>query len=167
MSEYTVYGPYRIPVDKRPAGRRVGDLEAFWIDAISLKKKRGCYVFGMSASGGLIPYYVGKTVKIFEKECFTSHKIEKYNEALCEYKRGRPVMFFVTAPNKKGIVNGREIKIIEDFLIQVGLARNEELLNIKGTKKAKWSITHVVRGGIGKPTKAERKFKSMMRLGRD
>jgi hypothetical protein len=75
-------------------------------------------------------------------------------------------MFFVTAPSKKGVANGREIKTIEDFLIQVGLARNEELLNIKGTKKAKWSIAHVVRGGIGKPTKTERKFKSMMGLGR-
>jgi hypothetical protein len=164
MGKYIVYGPYRIPVDKRPAGRRIGDLEIFWKDANTLKKKCGCYVFGMSASGSLTPYYVGKTTRTFEKECFSSHKIEKYNEALCEYKRGRPVMFFVAALNKKGIANGRVISAIEDFLLQVGLARNEELLNIKGTKKANWSITHVVRGGFGKPTKAERKFKSMMGL---
>ena len=166
MSEYTVFGPYRIPVDKKYVGRRIGDFAAFWDTASDFKDMVGCYVFGMSAGKGIVPYYVGKTTKCFEAECFTSHKTEKYNEALSEYKRGRPVMFFVTAFKKKGKMNRKEIHLMEDFLIQVGLARNEQLLNIKGTKQERWSITHIVRGGIGKPTKPEGKFKSMMGLHR-
>lgn len=162
MSNYSIFGPYNIPIQSKPSGRRISEFDTFWNKANELRKKCGCYVFAMSSSRNLIPYYVGKTTKGFEKECFSSHKMEKYNEALSEYKKGQPVMFFVVHPIRKGKLNEREIGGIEDFLIQLSVARNDGLLNIKGAKQPTWSISHVIRGRKGKPSKATQKFKKML-----
>ena len=162
MNNYSVFGPYNIPIKLKPNGRRIGELDTFWNEVHELTDRCGCYVFAMSVSRGFVPYYVGKATKGFKKECFSSDKPNKYNEALSEYKRGRPVMFFVAHPIKKGKLNEREISDIEDFLIQLSIARNDALLNIKGTKQPEWSISHVIRGRKGKPSKAEQKFKKML-----
>lgn len=166
MTEYKVYGPYKVPVIKKPAGRRIGEIVDFWNTKKTrrLTKRCGIYVFGMRAGRGIVPYYVGKTTNKFEFECFQPHKLDKYNEALTEYKRGRPVIFFLARPIKRGVVKEKEIGQIEDLLIQLASVRNRELLNIKGKKRPKWSIAGVIRGTQGQPSIATKSFKKMMNM---
>jgi len=164
MTEYEVRGPFKVPIEKRPAGRKIGDPEEFWEKNEHLKEKKGIYVFGMRAGKGIVPYYVGKTATGFQHEAFHFHKLDKYNDALLEYKRGKPVMFFIVRPVKRGTVKKKEISKIEDFLIQVGIAKNSGLLNVRGTKQPKWTIAGVIRSNRGQSTKAARQFKAMMNL---
>ena len=164
MTEYEIHGPFKVPIEKKHAGRKIGDPERFWERADHMRKKKGIYVFGMRAGKGIVPYYVGKTIKGFEKEIFHFHKLDKYNEALLEYRRGKPVLFFIARPIKRGQIKKKEVGKIEDFLIQVGVARNRDLLNVKGTKQPKWSIAGVIRANQGQPTTAAKKFKAMMNL---
>ena len=164
MSKYKIQGPINIPIVKKPAGRRIGDRKEFWKNHDKLKDSTGVYVFGMQAGGGIKPYYVGKASgkNKFEKECFHPHKLNKYNEALSEYLRGKPVMFFIVKDDGRGKANEKELEMIEEFFISVGLVRNEGLLNIKGTKGEKWYIPGVIRGAKGQPSQAAKSFKSMM-----
>ncbi len=166
MTEYTVHGPFRIPVVKKPAGRRISDVSDFWNtgERILLSKRCGIYVFGMRAGKGIVPYYVGKTTNKFESECFQLHKLDKYNEALAEYRKGRPVLFLLARPVKRGQVKRKEVNKIESFLIQVASSKNKELLNIRGNKQPKWSIAGVIRGTQGQPSREAKKFKAMMNL---
>ncbi len=166
MTEYEVYGPFNIPIETKHAARRIGSPSDFWLkkEVADLKNRCGVYILGMRAGKGIVPYYVGKTTNEFEKECFQSHKIEKYNDALAEYRKGRPVLFFIARPVKRGQVKKKEIAKIEDFLIQIASAKNNELLNIRGNKKPKWSIEGVVRAKQAPPTMEARKFKSMMNI---
>lgn len=170
MAEHNVFGQFRVPVEDKPAARRIGDPNKFWKDVQDHKNKKvrslankcGVYVFGMRAAGGIVPYYIGKTTKSFEKECFQVHKLDKYNDALSEYKKGTPVMFFIVSP--KPAAKDGEIRLIEDFLIQLGVARNEKLLNFRGiAKPPSWSIKGVIRHK-GKPPKSAQEFKRMMNI---
>jgi hypothetical protein len=88
--------------------------------------------------------------------------MEKYNEGLARYMRGLPVMYFVVQPADRGPVNEREIKDVEHFLIQLGVAKNPDLLNIRGVQQPRWSISCVVRGQQGRPSEAGKGFAKMM-----
>ena len=58
-----------------------------------------------------LPYYVGKTSKEFKKECFASHKIEKYTEILGQ--KGIPFMYFIyTDCNVNDIIDSLEYEMI-------------------------------------------------------
>jgi hypothetical protein len=166
MTEYSVHGPFRIPVLKKSAGRRIGDVSDFWEagELALLHKRCGVYVFGMRAGKGVVPYYVGKTTNKFESECFQPHKLDKYNDALAEYRKGRPIIFFLARPVKRGQIKRREVSQIETFLIQMASRKNRELLNIRGNKQPKWSIAGVLRGTQGQPSREAKKFKSMMNM---
>ena len=169
MSEFTVKGPFAIPVKSTRGGARRIDAEGlpdFWEDAEPSADRPGCYVFAMRAGKGFTPYYIGKATKSFAGECFTSHKVIKYNEALASYRKGRPVLFFVVHPIQKGALNKKVISKIEGFLIQLGVARNPDLLNIQNTRQDKWAIAGVVRGRRGKPSTAAQAFKKMMGIGK-
>lgn len=74
------------------------------------------------------------------KQCFTYHKINLYNQALSQYKKAIPYLYFLakitptsnfTEPGKNG---HKDIDFLENMLIGQGVGRNPELLNIKGTK---------------------------------
>ena len=41
-----------------------------------LKEGIGCYIFSIKAAKGALPWYVEKTEKSFEKECFTADKLK-------------------------------------------------------------------------------------------
>ena len=166
MTEFQVVGPFGIPVYRGASGRiiRKEDGEEFFKTHQGYGDRVGCYVFGMRAGRGITPVYVGKTNRRFLAECFTSDKLTKYNRCLVDYLRGTPVMFFVVLPKKRGVDNKAHIKELEEFLIQAGVAANPDLLNVKGTKKAEWSIIGVLRTGRGKPSQAASSFKNMMKL---
>lgn len=95
---------------------------------------------------------------------FTSHKLSKYQEMVCDHRKGTPVLFFLVAPLKKGKPNARHVGQLEDFLIQNAAIVNEDLLNVRGTKQQEWGVAGVLRGGKGKPSKSARAFRQMMKL---
>jgi len=163
--EFSVLGPFRVPFDEGKAAKVVAARHGvtFWKAHLSVATRRGCYVFGIRAGGGATPWYVGKATKSFKQETFTPHKLSKYAEALANSLKGTPIMYLIAVEKRKGPVPKASIDEVEEFLIQVGVAANPELLNVKGTKKATWSIRGVVRTK-GKPSKAASDFKRIMKL---
>ena len=160
MSSYEVHGPFDVSYEKRKGGRTLS-FDGFWdeeADAGYLANEKGCYVFAIGTGGGALPIYVGKATKTFKQEVFNFSNREKYKDGFSEYARGKPLMFFVVHPVKKGPTNARMIAEIEDFLIQAGAARNPYIQNVRGIKKPKWSIKGVVRSGGGKQTEFESQF---------
>lgn len=155
---FEVQGPFDVPCDDERGGRSIdaGHGRALFEDseAEELAGIRGCYVFGLRGSRGHItPWYVGKTSKgTFESECFTSHKLVKYNKALMISGRGTPVLFFLVHPRQRGRANSEAIEQLETFLIQLAAATNENLLNETKKEGRWWSV----RGfeGSGRPTQA-------------
>lgn len=158
--------PFDIPFYQGKAGRTITDdnIKDFWSQNAPLGQRRGCYVFGIRAGKGFTPGYVGKATKTFRKEAFAPHKLTRYQQFLADYKRGTPVLFFLTAPTKKGAPNVAHIADLEAFLIQTALAANPDLLNIKGTKAEEWGVGGVLRGGKGKPTVAAQSLRQMLKL---
>lgn len=156
MTEFVVSGPHVIPVYQGKHGRIVREDEgrAFFATHPSLGKKRGCYIFAVRSGGGITPMYVGKATKNFKQECFTSHKLGKCNQTLVDCGKGTLVMFLFESAASKGKIPITQIRLLEDFLIQTALSVNDELLNVKQTKQASWSIRGIIRSPAGKPSKA-------------
>jgi len=97
----------------------------------------GCYVFSLQNK----PWYIGMASKqSYAQECFTHHKINLYNQALSQYKRAVPVLYFLAKMTPSGnfsqpSINGHyDIEFLEKMLIGMGINRNSDLMNIKGTK---------------------------------
>lgn len=166
MAEFTVEGPFKVPVYEGKNGRivRSEEGEALFRHHARLASKRGCYVFGMRSGGGTIPTYVGQATKSFKSECFTAHKLGKCNESLVDAEKGTLVVFFVIAPSGRGRPAAKQIDLLEQFLIQAGVAANPNLLNVKGTKEEEWSIRGVIRAPRGRPSAAASAFRSAMKL---
>ena len=166
MVEFSVSGPFDVPIYRGKVGRivRAEEGRKFFKTYPSMAKRRGCYVFAMRAGRGMTPTYVGKATKTFDQECFTADKLGKCNQTLVDYAKGTLVMFLITAPMGKGRPAAKQIKLLEDFLIQVGVAANDKLLNIQGTKQEGWSITGLIRSSQGRPSHSVKKFQSTMKL---
>ena len=49
-------------------------------------------------------------------------------------------------------------------MIQVGLAANPNLLNVKCTKAEEWGIVGVLRGGKGKTSMRAKQFRMLMKI---
>lgn len=164
---FEVLGPYPIPFEKRRGGRHIPSMcPDFWEAHPNVANRRGCYVFAMRAGRGFRPVYVGKAVKqTFSSECFAAHKTgEHYNPALLDTLKGTPVMFFVALPAGRGKPNAKRIADLESFLIQLGVARNPDLSNIRGRSEKQWSIRGVVRGKRGKPSASAAALKGMLHV---
>ncbi|MFA6561653.1 MAG: hypothetical protein WCV00_07060 [Verrucomicrobiia bacterium] len=162
---FTIYGEFEVPLKK---GKRHDyipvDCPDFWRHVPHMND-RGCYIFAIRAGKGVRPVYVGKTKRTFAKEVFTDHKIaQHYTPALANTDKGTPVIFLVVAPSGRGRPNSKMIGDLETFLIQVGVAKNPNLSNIQNRQEARWGIKGVVRGGSGRTTKTEKRFKTMMGL---
>ncbi len=171
LKMFEVCGPFAICTTKGKAARYIAknDADSFWNTNAAvqeLSQRVGCYIFAIRASKGFRPVYVGKTVKGFEKEIFQLHKLQKYNEELHEIVKGTPVMFFVVHPEGKGIPNSKMIGDLEDFLIQVAVAKNPGLRNIRGIIEKRWGIRGVLRSGQGGSNQASWDFKTAMGLKR-
>lgn len=164
-----IFGPFEIPFEVKGKAKRINDehVELFWkksrINAIS--QKQGCYIFGLRAASGFTPWYIGKTKRQFNKECFTDHKRRKYNELLWRGKRATPIMFFLALSGNKNKIPGSIINDIEKFLIQSAAQKNPNLLNVKVAKTfLRWGIKGIIRGGKGQATQKTKAFKTMMGL---
>jgi hypothetical protein len=138
------------------------EIEKFWQENPRHKSEMGCYVFAMKASKGVTPLYVGKATKSFGQEVFTSHKIVKYLSAMAKYKSGTPQMYFISYPQKKGVVNSKHISALEKFLIQQAIIANPYLSNIKNSAPPAWGISGVVRSRTKKPTAAAKSLKALL-----
>ena len=75
-----------------------------------------------------------------------------------------PVMFFVVHPDGRGNPSSKMIGDMEDFLIQVAVAKNPCLRNIRGVAQKAWGIQGVLRAGKGSTTKSSGLFKKAMGL---
>lgn len=100
----------------------------------------GCYIFSIRAGKGVLPWYVGLAEKqSFRKECFTSHKLVHYNNAIAN-RKGTPLLTLVAKYTPGGrIINPtgsghRDIQFLETMLISNCLGRNADLYNIRDTK---------------------------------
>jgi hypothetical protein len=164
VRQFMVHGPYEIPILKGEGGKIIDEdnLGKFWGEHELMGNKRGCYVFGFQRKT-CIPVYAGRTIKqTFKRECFTGHKISHYNKALIKSKKGKPIMFFLVSSGKGK--PGKVFRYLENFLIDVGTARNIEFRNIQKPieKEKKWAIKGVLRGPKGPPSLDAREFKKMM-----
>jgi len=166
MANFTVRGPFDIPVTKKKAGRIItkADMSSFWESRPSMAKARGCYVFAFRASRGLKPVYVGKATKTFAQEVFTNHKVRKYNDALADQARGTPVVFFVALAKTKGPTNKTAIDDAESYLIQLGLAANKNLANDRKVKVPSWSIQGIVRSSKGAVSKSAQELRRCLSI---
>ncbi len=166
MNKYNVVGPIKIPAEQGHRGPIITETTAkkFWNnrDADRIRDERGCYIFGIKARRGAMPYYVGRTTKkSFESECFTDHKINKYHKAISRTTMGYPIMFFIVHPIRQGKTNSRQIGGIENFLIKLEVSRNEKHLNVKNSNVIDdWRISGVTGGR--KPSVSAKKLKKMM-----
>lgn len=151
MADFIVEGPYEVPLYKGRASRvvRAEDGRQFFSKHPALAKRRGVYAFAVRSGGGVRPVYVGCATRQFANECFQPHKIGKCNEALADCERGTLILFFVCTAAGKGKPPAKQIRLVEDFLIQAGVSVNPDLLNIKGTQQENWSIAGVIRNTRG------------------
>ncbi|MCJ7515292.1 MAG: hypothetical protein MUO89_04920 [Dehalococcoidia bacterium] len=164
-----IFGPFAIKCKKAIKGRIIPQrsINGFWHQegASDCAKKQGCYVFAMQAAKGYKPWYVGKATKGFAQECFTSHKLHKYNESLALSGKGTPVLFFIAAKGTRKKVRNKYIDQLETFLIHEAYSENNEIRQKSKIKTApRWGIKGVIRGGKGKPTNVESAFATMMGL---
>jgi hypothetical protein len=163
---FDVYGSFEVPYYQGAAGRTITDenIREFWEQHQNFADNKGCYIFGIKAGRGYTPAYVGKATRTFKQEVFAPHKLAKYQQFLADYRKGTPILFLVVTPTKRGAPNVTHINDLEAFLIQIALAANPDLLNIKGTQMEEWGIAGVLRGGKGKPAKDAIEFKKMMKV---
>lgn len=167
MGVYKVEGPFEVPFEVGAKGTKFISKpdDDFWEIAVGLNKQKGCYLFGIRAGRGIVPYYIGKATKSFRQEIFTAHKLQKYNHAMSDYSKGTPVMFFVV--QQKGNWSAAEIGEIEKFLIPLAYLKNESLKNDQHIPQKKWSIHNVVGGeNKGRISKSEKGLRNMLGISR-
>ena len=137
-------------------------INRFWRDQPKFESRYGCYIFAMSAGGGLTPWYVEKTRKTFKKEIFTPHKLNYYTQAMANYVKGKPAFFFVTTPKSVGKPNNSKIREVEKYLINLAMTQNPDLLNKQDASIPDWGVKGVVRGGKGKVAAGVKHFRVML-----
>jgi len=150
---FEVNGPFELPVGEKRF-LKPNELDQFWNDSKDMADKRGCYIFAVRAGGGVTPYYIGKTTRTFREEALNPRNQVEFIQPILAERKGTPVLFLLTSPEKKGRTNKKHIDQLEKFLIQQALLVNEELKNIHGTKLPDWGIRGVYRGGQGNRSSA-------------
>jgi hypothetical protein len=160
--------PFDIACQKAPKGARCvtsQGVKSFWASgAVRYAEKQGCYIFALRAGKGYTPWYVGKTKKQnFQKECFATYQLGKYNQALFG-RNGSPVMFFVAPGGNKNVLPKEVISEMERFLIQQGHYENPKILNKANARHPEWGIKGVLRSGQGQPNSDAKAFRRMMGL---
>ena len=138
---YGVFGPFKVPRDDGGRVADSGQLRDFWgkvgKNDPGLPDASGCYIFGIRASKGAKPWYVGQAKQAFRNECFTYHKLHHYNKVLADRKKGTPILLLlVRLTPGGGFVNQlskSEANSLENLLIYNCLRANQELLNTSRT----------------------------------
>ncbi len=164
MNEYTVEGPFRVKFKALPGGKML-QPESFWNDRTisNLKKEKGVYVYSIKPSKSQvhIPFYVGQAKKSFEQEVFQSRNITKYDDALKNYQKAHPCLFFVIYPKKRGKTNIREVTEIEKYLTKEAKITNPKLMNKTNVKIPTWKIKGVIHC-TKKKSKSANEFENMI-----
>lgn len=139
--KFDVYGPYKMPRDKRIISIDKEKRRKFWDDVnhdhLQLSKACGCYAFLI----GTKAWYIGKTDKSFEKECFQPHKTQLYAAGLQKSKT-KPYLILIASLSKNGKFRktrnkgrNKNIDLLERLLIFAALQHNKKLLNGSNTAK--------------------------------
>lgn len=169
MMEFTVHGPFVVPLDIHKNGKQIhkDNLKSFWdITAKDIGKRKGVYVFAMKGPRGYTPIYVGMTRKQdFEREAFATGKLQKLNSALLDYKISKLVALFVVHPKQKGKANGRLIDQVETYLITVAALKNSNIKNDRKTKPMEWRIKGCVRSKKGESGRSSQTLRKVMEFG--
>ncbi len=146
---YKIFGPYEIPLQEGEFKKRIDkeDIDQFWgrVDT-GLEHACGVYIFAIEKKAKELPWYVGKAKnQSFSKECFTSHKIVKYHEAL-EKSKGTPMMYFLARmmPDQVRMssptttqTGHAAMDYVEDMFIVMAYQKNNQIRNSQNTKKAR------------------------------
>lgn len=166
MIEFEVAGAFEIATTKNKGGKGIEapNCESFREDFSNEVDCHGVYVFCISASGSLNPWYVGKATKSFSQEIFTPDKLNKYNTVLRKIEKGKPAIFFICAPRSRGKKNDSVVGSIEKKLIELCAESNPSLLNKHNNKPHRWSIKGVLRSSRGKRSAGAEKFRRMIGL---
>ncbi len=145
---FEVYGPYEVErAGNGLVAATADDRREYWQwvedDVPGLPDACGCYIFAIQASRGTLPWYIGKAERqSFSKECFSSHKINHYNNAIVG-RKGKPVLFFLPQVTNKARFRKptttvrKAIGELESLLIGMAISRNPSILNTKGTRMLK------------------------------
>ena len=144
MFYFYPYGPF--PMPKSATKRRIDkdSQKDFWFKRDTkyngLSYAVGCYIFSIRRSGGRpVPWYVGKTEKYYRSECFDSHKLEHFNNALDE-NSGTPLLTLIAKRTPGGnfanpsVNEHLDIQFLEKHLIALAIRCNPELKNKKDTR---------------------------------
>ncbi len=164
--KFEIAGPHEIPRTRKPGGWAIerDDIRAFWQSCFKLQDRAGCYIFGMRAGRGIMPYYVGKTAKGFGQEVFQPHKLVHYHRIMMNTSKGTPVFFFAVAEVARGRVNEQAIIACEQHLITLGVNTNPELANKRGTREPAFFIPHVTEPARGRKSGETMAFRRLMGL---
>jgi len=167
MAEFTVRGPFVLKTITKASGARQIDVTNFWKNGkilSALRKRSGVYVFSVKPprTKTYTPYYVGQAKNTFEQECFADRNLRKYESALNDYRKGAGVMFFLEHPRTK--VNEKQIKELEQYLIVLGYAVNEDIENDQNAKLPEWSIRGIVRSSSRKPSVSAKHLSKMFEI---
>lgn len=158
--KFDIYAPFEVPMSSLLLVKE--DFKWFWddVEAFSpgLSDAYGCYIFGLRAAKGYVPWYVGRTNKqTFEKEIVAEHKLNRYNRIISQ--KGTPVFFFIAKRTnalsgfEKRAVGGKEVKFLETILIGRALQKNPNLINKQNTKLFKeFSVPGIINSSPGRNT---------------
>lgn len=153
-----------VPLSKGQIDPRVIRQE-FWPGVSPLGDKAGCYIFAVPQKyglAGLLPIYVGKSVRPLMQECFTPEKIAKLNHYLLHHPAtSLSLLLLIHPPNKHGL-NRTAISDLEKSLIKMAVSVNPNLINKRNTRPDSWGISGVIRGGPGKPSEGARQLRALL-----
>jgi hypothetical protein len=167
MIEFKIIGPLQVATNGGKGGKGIekDNCDSFGGSHSKVVDGYGIYIYCISAGGSLKPWYVGKATKTFDQEVFTPDKLNKYNSVLRKIERGKPNIFFVCAPKKRGKKNDKVVGLIEKKMIELCAETNPELLNRHNNKPHLWSIKGVLRSpSRGKPLPSVAKFRQVVSL---
>lgn len=171
---FKVYGPLKLnlPPDSKLITKEtltslIAEVEE---TEEGLSKACGCYVFGVRASKGIVPWYVGQTNKELVKEALNSTNMGHYNRVM-EKKTGTPVLFLVPKFTPTGRFGrstskpSKAITFLEEWLIANALKKNQKLINSKKTFFIKnVHVTGILNATHGTATVSSSKLKKTLGL---
>jgi hypothetical protein len=169
--KFQVDGPFDLPRDRKFITTSAKDKRTFWRDVDDrvpgLSEACACYVFTIRNRA----WYVGLTIRRFQQEVFQPHKVILYNSALQEIN-GKPQLLLLAKITPQGRFakpgnenRHRDITILENLLIGVGIKRNADLRNIRGTKLLReMYVPGLLNDTRGNPRQSVQVFKKAMGL---
>ena len=163
--EFKVGGPLLVPLLVGPDGPvRVVDSQKSraFLQQSEFSDQRGCYIFSIANGQRVTPWYVGKAGTGFAREVFNDSNCKKYAEALAIAKNGKPQIYFIILPNKRGKVNGTAIDRLETFLVAECGVVNPDIRNRRKSAIYVTVIAGVMNSGPGKPNATAASVRKLM-----